>query len=621
MHIEKLEARTLLAAQPGLAVDLLADTDRNGVIDARDNSKEDGWNFVGPLGKGGIILPNLDRDNTTTKAPDNWTGGAFNGRPAAPNNVIDNAADLADIGRVRLNKLDTDAAYEYSIIVRLLKPKTDPTWFKSAAATDRVRVFFPTKISGADTVPQSGDVAVLGPGLGDTIVFKPIPQDANEYDLTLLKGTGGFFFGVEGLRSGANVRLEVTLMYQPVVSDGPPPEAVAVNTDIVELKVAPFVLNDNRQRVKTAIVDDLTPYGLDNSALQKSLKEVFGTKLLVGKSGDLWQQDGYEIGYVQAPYGAMPVVLELPRSRDRYFSTTESMRSLVRGQLLKAGVGVSTDLAAMPIVDSSTYGGDIESIAKPGSKTPGLLLMSNMPSYMKDYFAAQGVNKAVNLPLDWLAVNHVDEVVQMTPSGKVLVADPDLACALLIWAQRLDPNVRLLPGMSGNEYLDDYTAEGIRASRLLSDRRLRNQNLEYAQRSTSLRGVTSILKGALGLQEEVTTPVKTAGSGTIKLARAGVFTQLLGSAVREFAVTFSSATDYKIRFRDAAGSWSNWQGGKTTRDEVFTSAKAFLFRNYWSGIAKAGDAFTFKTRPEATLLKMPVLFASPGLLYDTTTPT
>src|SRR4051794_24505300 len=96
-HTEPLESRALLAAQPGVVADLLADTDRNGVIDARDNAREDGYNFVGRGSHGGIVLPNLDRDNTTTNAPDNWTGGVFNGKPVAPNNIIDNAADLADI--------------------------------------------------------------------------------------------------------------------------------------------------------------------------------------------------------------------------------------------------------------------------------------------------------------------------------------------------------------------------------------------------------------------------------------------------------------------------------------------------------------------------------------------
>lgn len=619
MNFEQLEKRSLLAAQPGLAADILADADRNGVIDSRDNTKEDSWT-TGPGGRGALILPNLDRDNTTSNAPDNWTGGNFNGRPVASNNVIDNAADLADIGRVRLNKLNTDAPYEYTVIVRLLRPKYDPAWYGSTAATSRVRIFMPTRTSGADTVPQAGDVAVIGPGQGDTIRFTANPADINEYSINDLAGTGGYYFGVEGLKPGASVRLEVTLLYTPIGTDGPPPAPELVNTDVVELKVAPFVLSDNRQRVKNAIVDNLTPYGLDNSAIQKTLKDVFGSKLITADSGDLWHQDGYEIGYVKAPYGAMPVVLELPRARDYFFSSTSNMRSLIRGTLLKAGVGVSIDVAGGATGDSSSYGGDIESIAKPGTKGPGLLLMSNMPSYLKDFFTAQGVNKSLNLPLDWLAVNHVDEVVQMTPTGKVLVADTDVAWALLMWAQKIDPNVRLHAGMNGNEYLPDYTADGIKASVLLNDVRLRNQNLEYAQRVTSLRGVVRDLKNALGLQEEVTTPVKIAGGGSAVLARGGVFGSLLGSTAREFTVKFTSSTNYQIRFRDGSGAYSPWYAGSKTRDEVFPAAKAFILKNYWSGAAVAGDAFTFKTRPGATLLKMPVLFASPGLLLDTTTP-
>ena len=619
MPIETLERRVMLAAQPGIVADLRADTDRNGVIDARDEARKDGYNFVGPGSTGGIVLPNFNKNNTTTNAPDNWTGGNFNGRPVPPNNIIDNTADLADIARVRLAKLNTDASYEWRLVVRLERPKTDPAWFKTAAATDRVRVFMPTRQSGVDTLPQAGDVAVIGPGQGDTIVFCANPSAANEFAIGDIAGRGAFFFGVEGITPGANVRLVATLYYAPIGTDGPQPAPTLVNTDAVELKVAPFVLGDNRQRVTRAIVDDLTRYGLDNSAVQKTLKGVFGNKLVTSHSGDLWQQDGYEIGYVKAPYGSMPVVLELPRARNYFFSTTSNMRSLIRGTLLAAGVGVSLDVSGLSNDSSSGYGGDIESVAKPGSKVRGVLLMSNMPTALKDFFAAQGVNKAVDLPLNWLAVNHVDEVVQMTPGGKVIVADTDLAWALLVWANQLDANVRLHAGMNGNEY-DPTTVDGIKASTLLADARLRLQNLEYAQRNTSLRGVVTVLKNALGLTEEVTSPVRTAGGSTLTLARSGVMTSLLGKAVRVFAVQFTSATEYRLRYRDGTSAWSKWFAGKTTRDEVFADAKAFILTNYWSGTAKAGDAFMFKTQPGATLLKMPVLFSATPVASDPSNP-
>lgn len=613
MHIERLDARTLMDADPNVYVNLLVDADRNGVIDARDNRREDAYT----KGRGALVLPNLDRDNTTTSAPDNWTGGVFHGRPVAPNHVIDNAADLLDVGRLRLNKLKADAPWEYSVIVRLRKPASDPAFFADTDATDRVRIFLPTKVTkSGDTLPQAGDVAVIGPGLGDEIRFTPNPQAANEYDINAIVGSGAFVFGVEGLTAGAAVRVEVELQYQPLGTDGPPPPAVVVGSDAVALRVAPFVLNDNRQRVEEVIVEDLNPYGVDNAPLRNALKDVFGDALTISKTGDYWQQDGYEIGYVRAPYGAMPVVLELPRSRDHYASTTDNMRSFVRNKLLRAGVGVSTDLSAMPTVDSSSYGGDIEHIVAPGSKGPGFVLLSGAPQYLKDYFTAQGVHEQIDLPLDWLAVNHVDEVVQQSGTGKVIVADPDLAWALLTWARKLDPNVRLHKGLNGNEYVPGAEEKGVLASMTLDDARLRRQSLDLAQRSTGLRGVVAKLKEALGLKEETTIPVRTAAGGTVALARGGAFTQLLGDVAREFSIRFDDATNYRLRYRDAGGGWSKWFAGRTDRDEVFDSARAFLLKEYWSGTAVAGASFKFKTRPDASLVKMPALFATFSLLAD-----
>ncbi len=110
------------------------------------------------------------------------------------------------------------------------------------------------------------------------------------------------------------------------------------------IKVAPFIVQNNTQAVDRAIVEDLSPYGLENTELRKTMQSVFGDRLIQSSNGDLWQQDGYEIGYAQAPYGAMTIVLELPRSREYFFQPFENMRSFVRGKLLAAGVGVNTEL-------------------------------------------------------------------------------------------------------------------------------------------------------------------------------------------------------------------------------------------------------------------------------------
>jgi protein-arginine deiminase len=621
MRVESLECRRLFSGEPGVLADLQVDANRDGRIDAADFADEDRWS----AGRGALVLPNLDRDNAATGAPDNWSGGAFNGRPAAPNNVIDNAADLADVGVIRLAKLKTLDAYNYTLTIRVLRPASDPAWFRNTAAAERVRLFLPGKADGSgDTVPQPGDVAVIGRGLGDTVRFTATPQALNEYSIFDVAGDGGYFLGIEGIKPGAEVRVQATLEWTPAIADGEPLPPERINRDDVALKVAPFTLLDNRQRAKKVVVEDLNRIpGFDNAAVRAKLKAVFGNKVIESRNGDLWQQDGYEIGYVKAPYGQMNVVLELPRAGMALADPNASMRQFVRSSLLAPGVGVCIDLAPYPIGDNSSLGGDIDTLFKPGSTpgTPGFLLMSNMPAYLRDFFDAQGVNAPVDLPLEWLGVNHVDEVIQQTPAGKVLVADPDVAWALLLWAARVDPNSRMHPGMNGNEFLPGYAPDGLRVRQLLNDPRLRRQNLVYAQQPGKLPAVRDKVRSALGLKDEVTAPAGAAANkGTASLARGGAFAQMLGGVERTYEVRFTSSDAYGLRFRDKGGAWSKWYGGRKSADSVFPDARAFLLKNYWSGSAQAGDWFTYKTVPGATMIRMPQLFASPGLLADPSDP-
>jgi hypothetical protein len=626
MHVHPLEPRTLFAAALSLA-DVLVDANRDGQITPADDVNENVYS-EGPGGRGAIVLPNFDKDNTNTAAPDNWAGGSWNGRPAAPNNVIDNAADLLDVGRLRLAKLNIDDAYNYRVTLQVLKPASDPAAFKDVAAADRVRLFFPTRqLAGGAVAAQAGDVAVIGPGVGDTIRFVRNPAAPNEYEISDLAGPGYLEFGVEGLRAGAQVRVRVTVEYDPILTDSspvggpidPPPADRPPEVDEVVLRIAPFVLQDNRQAVTRVFVENMNRYNLDNAEARASLRTVFGQRLVESRTGDLWQQDGYEIGYVKAPYGQMPVVLELPRARDVFFDPAATMRSFVRGTLLAPGVGVNTDLAGQPVVNASSYGGDIDSLPRPGKPAgaPGYLLASGMPQSMKDYFAAQNVNPLLDLKLDdWLGVAHVDEVLHLAPGGKqLLIADPDIAWALSLWALKLNPNVRVQPKMNGNESLPDYTNDGIKLSFFMNNRAFRKQNLEYA--AGKLKAVYDTVKKAMNLTDAVAAPARdTNNAGTGSLLKGGAFISLLGSARRTFEVKFLDADRYQLRFTDAGGSASKWYDGRKSRDEVFPEAKAFLLKNYFSGNFKAGDRFTFQTNPSATLIKAPVLFQTFGLFFE-----
>jgi hypothetical protein len=627
---ETLEARQLFSiAMP--AADLLVDSNRDGVLTGADDSNEDKWTS-GKSGRGAVILPNFDRDNTLPfGAPDNWTGGNWNGRPVAANNIIDNAADLADIGKLRLRKLNVDDAYNYRVTIQVLRPATDPAWFQSTAAANRVRLFFPTQArANGDVVCQPGDAAVIGPGVGDTVRFVRNPTAANEYSVMDLGGAGWMEFGLEGITAGAQVRFRVTVEYDPLIifsmpagggveePTNPPPVS-----DTVAVRVAPFTLADNRQRVTKVFVENMNRYpGFDNAEARNTLKNVFGSKFAESRTGDLWQQDGYEVGYVKSPYGQRPVVLELPRANSYFFDTAASMRTYIRGTLLGAGVGVSLEVATLPDDSGSAYGGDIESISR-GAGKPGWLLASGMPTKMRSYFEAQAVNPLLDLKLDdWMSVAHVDEVVQMNSTGnKAIVADAEMAWALLLWAQKLKGDVRAFANMNGVEQLPGTTAEGIRISQILGNATLRFQNLNYASAANRLGAVHAAIRKAMNLTDEVTMPVAdAANTGTARLVRGGAFAALLGKTKRSFEVKFIDGDRYRLRYRDGSGAWSGWAEGRRSNDEVFPAARAYLLKSQWTGGAKAGDRFTFSTNPNATLIKMPVLFNGPFTLFESNSP-
>lgn len=626
MHIQPLEARAYFSIDFP-QTDIRVDSNRDGVITAADNLKEEVWTS-GKGGTGAVILPNFDRDNTNSLAPDNWAGGNWNGRPAAPNNIIDNLADLADVGRFRLMRLGTGyESYQYNATLELLGPAGDTAFHKNIAAQDRVRIFFPSKdTADGNLTVQPGDVAVLGPGVGNVIRFVNNPAQLNEYAMADLGGDGYLEFGIEGLRAGAQVRLKLTITFDPIMTDigvaGEPAEPGYSVTDTVVVRVAPFVLTDNRARVTKAIVENMNRYGLDNAEIRNTLGQVFGSRKIESRSGDLWQQDGYEIGYVSSPYGQMTAILDLPRGTDVFFDQSATMRSFVRGTLLGSGVGVATDVAGFPHLTSSAFGGDIEAVGKPGGKPgqPGYLLASGMPAFLKDFFAAQGTHQLIDFKLDdWLGVAHVDEVIHYSSNGKhVAVADPESAWALMLWAAKVNPNVRMHATLNGNEWLPDAHPQGPKLSTFLASADLRQQNMEYAMAASRLPAVWATIKSALKLTEEITTPAAASGNtGSAKLVRGGAFTQFLNGVKRTFQVKFVDADRYRLRFSDNAGAtWSGWTEGRKSQDSVFPGAKAFILKHHWTGVAKAGDVFTFATNPNATMLKMPVLFGAPGAVFS-----
>ena len=104
---------------------LLVDADRDGRITPADDVHEN-VHSGGPGARGMIVLPNFDRNNTSSAAPTTGPAGRGTPRPLAPNTVIDDDPDLLDVGKLRLARLSVDDPYKCRATSRRLRAPEQP---------------------------------------------------------------------------------------------------------------------------------------------------------------------------------------------------------------------------------------------------------------------------------------------------------------------------------------------------------------------------------------------------------------------------------------------------------------------------------------------------------------
>jgi len=276
------------------------------------------------------------------------------------------------------------------------------------------------------------------------------------------------------------------------------------------------VLLDQTQDVdhapKDVWVEDLSPY-LDNTELRAQLDNRYGSKLQQTNTGDMWHQDGYEIGYARAPYGWIHVFLVSPRaSRD--------------GNLLKAfvhndpsalgpGAGVCWRLEQLPWTDFDGYG-NLE--CKAASSAPGEVLYGrSLNAGIQDFLAAQAVNARRAVNTDWLEIGHVDEIICFSPDGDAtIVADPEVCWGLLLWAASVVPAAFYpLHGVSVATVLGATSGLPGVSRR---DFNLLSSNPQFVMHPANLPSV----RADLGLPAPESDPVPDPGNaGTAALAKGG----------------------------------------------------------------------------------------------------
>ncbi len=166
----------------------------------------------------------------------------------------------------------------------------------------------------------------------------------------------------------------------------------------------------------------------------------------------------------------------------------------VRTTLLRKDVVVNIRIPGLS-GNTQDSGENFESIPKAGGG-PGYFFHGlSMTKPHVDFFKPQRVNTLRPVNTNWLLVGHVDEVVSLAPLGdRVMVADPDSAWALLLWANKLDPTVRMLEDMN-----DDPEGEGVAVADVLGDAALRAWNFSTVMAAGNLPAIRESVDRTLSI--------------------------------------------------------------------------------------------------------------------------
>lgn len=410
---------------------LTADTDRDGVLTAADEAAEDRWTDR----RGAIFLPNLDDDErrcTVNPAELEQAGAEVDKKLAACNDAADERIngprDAADLAALKLDALGnlTDGAIGRVTI----------------APADKARVFangMPVGALGADDLRHGVRLGLEG---------RDVVRDPAKWD------------------GEVSVTLTVTDRGRTI-------------TDVVRLRVAPLMLQNDLQRAETVLAAKpnkgpgwwgQAPYpegvpaewgpfaktlGKATRSTGAELKFVQGTP-----QGwkDLWLQDTFEPATASMPSigGSQTMrilirsgnVWEFPDENGKVVSTPRPAGRLLYRDLRGPDVGIVRELSPVAsdgLNDLLNMGGNIESRPPYAGFPHGRVVYGSGERHPDEAFiklvTSQGYQPSVVIDTSWLMVGHADETTHVVRADNergwtLAVADPRLAVKLLQEAQR-----------------------------------------------------------------------------------------------------------------------------------------------------------------------------------------
>ena len=398
-------------------IDLRADVNRNGTIDLTDPTEDEGEDAWGQA-RGAIFLANIDDDQKSCPTGSSQTDAQLAACNDAADEVINGAADLADLARLRTVPwpgAPADASATISV---------------SAPGASYVRLF---KNSG-----------------GTFSVFDPATKEITAAELA-----AGVELAIEGkdiVRDSAvwNGKVKISLhVHAGTGPDGPLPDG----SDTVEMRLSPVMFRHHLDAAETVYASKITnstssaTFRADLSAAMQAagvpnpLREI--------TVSDQWNQDYFETAYMSmpAPGGGQKVIHV--NFRSAYYTS---------GGLRSAGRTVYTvlrgsDVAGATVYDSSHSNsmdtlnsfGNLETIppfTKGSTTFPlGKVIRGSAPTWYPDpafdkMITSQSVQGILYVDTSWLLVGHIDETTSFVraPTARgwaLMVGDSTLGRTLL----------------------------------------------------------------------------------------------------------------------------------------------------------------------------------------------
>jgi protein-arginine deiminase len=455
------------------AIDLRADTNRDGVIsftDATDDDGEDVWDAK----HGAVFLANIDDD--LEKCPTSGTDVDLAKCNDAADDVVNGADDALDLARLKTKPW--------------AEAPDGATGSITFTAASSVRLF---KVNGTsfEVLAKDGKLstAELRSGVELAIEAKDIVRDPSVWD--------GF--------------VDVTLS---VDASG------ATASDKVRLRVAPLLTSHHLSPAEITYVTQLNT--ASSQATRTDLGAAATAAGVPAPKGvlvqDQWTQDFFETGFMSMPGpGGMQHAM-----RVNIRSANESNPNSATNPLRSAGKIVFTvlrgkDVAGVQQFDAARRGkfdtlnsfGNFETIppyTNGAESFPlGRILRGNIATYYPDktflqMMESQKVQQPLYIDTSWLLVGHVDETLSFikasSPRGWVmLVNDPALAKKML--EQQSAAGNGSVPMFVGKNWSQTQAAQ-VTIDQVLADTEVMQASAEAV---TQIEGQVAVIKTATGLTD------------------------------------------------------------------------------------------------------------------------